>query len=211
MESVSEKRCAREGRNLDLFSGFVVCGYSEQPRQYRESRVKILKFKKTRYKMAENAAKSGAIGVVGSGASGGGGGDDPPRKSNMNGNRSGRFGLDAVGKGRGAGNQKSPSDSADEESKLLQQGGTATQVVKGVGGTNVDSGGGGMEEGENGDLVKARDGHGVSVIDMADGGTQPYKPVKSKKNNVFKGKMFHTVRNLFCMWKLTTHVCNLYL
>lgn len=139
--------------------------------------------------MAENAAKSGAI--VGSGANGGGGGgDDPPRKSNMNGNRSGRFGMDPVGKGRGSAGQKSPSDSADEESKLLQQGGgKATQVVKGSagGGTDVDSGGG-MEEGENGDLVNARDGHGVSVIDMAEGGGQPYKPAKSKKTNVFKGK-----------------------
>lgn len=140
--------------------------------------------------MAENAAKSGAIGAgSGSGASGnGGGGEDPPRKSNMNGNRSGRFGSDG---GAGKGRVNSSSDSADEEAKLLQQG-KGGQVVKGVGGTDVDSGGGGAggEEGaENGDLVKARDGHGVSVIDMADvAGAQSYKPINGKKKNVFKSK-----------------------
>lgn len=94
--------------------------------------------------MAENAAKSGAIGG-GAGAGSGGGGDEPPRKSNMNGNnRSGRFGSEPVGKGRG--NVSSSGESADEEAKLLQQQGKTGQVVKGVGGTDVDSGGG-VEEG----------------------------------------------------------------
>lgn len=36
-------------------------------------------------------------------------------------------------------------------------------------------------------MVKARDGHGVSVIDMADAaGAQSYKPINGKKKNVFK-------------------------
>ncbi|XP_062538314.1 protein gone early [Armigeres subalbatus] len=147
--------------------------------------------------MAENAAKSGAIGAgAGSGANGssGGGGDDPPRKSNMNGNnRSGRFGSDSAGKGR-SGN--SSGDSADEEAKLLQQQGKGGLVVKGLGETNVDSGGGGgvSDGAENGDLVKARDGSGVSVIDMADAsGTQPYKPVKGSKKNVFRASYDHVM------------------
>lgn len=111
----------------------------------------------------------------------------------MNGNnRSGRFGSEPVGKGRG--NVSSSGESADEEAKLLQQQGKTGQVVKGVGGTDVDSGGGVEEGAENGDLVKARDGHGVSVIDMADAaGAQQYKPINGKKKNVFKASYNHVL------------------
>ncbi|XP_053698382.1 protein gone early [Sabethes cyaneus] len=157
--------------------------------------------------MAENAAKSGAIG--GAAGAGSGSGDDPPRR-NMNGNRSGRFSAEgnAIGKKGLSVHKKSlDSSSGDDEAKLLLQQQQhqqqqqhhqhqqvhhkVPQVVKGLGVTDigVDSGGGSgvQPEGENGDLKGQQDGPaGVSVIDLADGGLQLHKSNKSKSKNVFK-------------------------
>lgn len=154
--------------------------------------------------MAENA-RNGANG--GSGV-GGGAGDDPPRRnSNMNGsNRSSvRFGgSEPVGKKLAHSQRGSnATDTTDEEAKLLQKQQSQNQfkVAPLKGGTGggetdigVDSGGGGdggEDCGENGDLVKGKDGIEVSVIDIAEGGpggaATPIKPGKSKKRNAVKG------------------------
>ncbi|XP_058444866.1 protein gone early [Malaya genurostris] len=147
--------------------------------------------------MAENAAKSGAIGRgVELGPDVGGGGGDPPRR-NMNGNRSsGRFGSDAKK------NHKKSVDSTlageEEEAKLLQQmqqqkqqqqQKKIPQVVKGLGVTDIRGDGeggeldGALPDGENGDL---RGPTGVSVIDMTDSESQSCKPIGGKRKNFFK-------------------------
>ncbi|XP_058831508.1 protein gone early [Topomyia yanbarensis] len=146
--------------------------------------------------MAENAAKSGAIGRgVGLGSELGTGDDQPPRR-NMNGNRSARFGSDGK---KGPNSHKKSVDSplADEEAKLLQQKQQqqqkVPQVVKGLGittdiggdGEGIESGGTHLD-GENGDLRGQTVPTGVSVIDMIDSGSQSRKPSEGKGKNVFK-------------------------
>ncbi|XP_055588245.1 protein gone early [Uranotaenia lowii] len=145
--------------------------------------------------MAENA-KSGA-------ALGGGNGDPPRKGNNMNGNGNGRsgagvrFGADVTSGGnKKAIGQRGSSGSLDEEAKLLHQQKNANVVkVTDIGGGD-GSGVGSIEDGENGDLHKGQDGIGVSVIDMADGGTQPYKPIKGKKKNMLSAS-YHRLLTTF--------------